>query len=411
MTGHATSSKPAAATGRASRPSGSRVFFPAAALYAAIVLPVSVLSITGVIAGLPGLRTPVGHAHEMLFGFAFAVVAGNQVGPTTWARLVPLATLWALGRVAFLFAPLGVLAAAADVLFAASLVWRVTPRQFASVKKPRNYALPLALTTIGASSIAFHIVQHVGSAAAQRTVLLVAVLLFALLMLFMGGRIIAPAAAGQFYRQGRDLSARVQPRVEGALIVAMITAVLSISFSAFGWWATAVGATACGVAGVLAAIRLARWQLWAMHGRPDLLCLGAGYAWLALGLMAIAHALLTHQQPTTALHIITVGSIGTLTLNVMALAWTHEARQDPARARLPVWGTLFIAAATVARIAAGFDVNDARVFLWLAAAGWSTAFVLLFVRLTRLYRQARKPRIERSAGAEEQRARKSNPIA
>lgn len=391
MAGSPRSSNPPATSGKsgARRPAGNELFFPAAAAYAAIVLPMSVLSITGAAPWLPGLQTPAGHAHEMLFGFALAVVAGNQLGPTPWARLAPLFAVWALGRIAFLFAPLGLPAAAADVLFAGGLVWRTAPPLFASVKKPRNYALPVALTAIGASSMAFYIAQHSGAGATQRGVLLAAVLMFALLMLFMGGRIIAPAAAGQFYRQGSALEARVQPRLEGILIIAMIIAVVASAFSANAW-AAAITIGACASAGMLAAIRLVRWRLWAVRGRPDLLCLGAGYAWLAVGLVAIALALLSHRQLTTALHLITVGGIGTLTLNVMALTWTTKARQNPARARLPIWGTLFIAAATMLRAAAGFTASDARVLLWLASACWAVAFVLLLVRLALLRQDSRR---------------------
>src|SRR5690606_16280662 len=156
--------RPSAARTPARRPVASDFFFPAAAAYAAFAVPASALALTGAVAGPPGLQTPAGHAHELLFGFAFAAVAGNQLGPTPWARLAPLLGLWALGRMAFLVAPLGAAAVVADALFAALLVARVAPRLFASVKKPRNYALPLAVTALGAASIAFHVALQSGAA-------------------------------------------------------------------------------------------------------------------------------------------------------------------------------------------------------------------------------------------------------
>jgi len=70
---------------------GNTLFFPAAAVYAVFVLPASVLSMTGIASGLPGLDSPAGHAHEMLFGFALAVVAGNQLGALVGRRLAALA--------------------------------------------------------------------------------------------------------------------------------------------------------------------------------------------------------------------------------------------------------------------------------------------------------------------------------
>src|SRR5688572_27653917 len=61
-----------------------RFFYPAAALYAAAGLPWSVFF----------LRSPLDHAHEMLFGYALAVVAGNQLGIAGGARVALLGATW-----------------------------------------------------------------------------------------------------------------------------------------------------------------------------------------------------------------------------------------------------------------------------------------------------------------------------
>ena len=215
---------------------------------------------------------------------------------------------------------------------------------------------------------------------------MVAVLLFALLMLFMGGRLIAPTVAGQFYRQGGKLDARVQPRIEGGLIVAMaVAAAASLCASRPPFAMLAAAATA--IAGMLAAVRLLRWRLWGLRGRPDLLCLAAGYAWLAIGLVLYGAALSAGRYQTAALHIITVGALGTLTLNVMAMTWTLKARQGPSRARVQVWATILLAAATLARVLAGLAVFDPKVLLLVASTAWSSAFAALLVFLFRLRAQ------------------------
>jgi uncharacterized protein involved in response to NO len=81
--------------------------------------------------------------------------------------------------------------------------------------------------------------------------------------------------------------------------------------------------------------------------------------------------------------VIAVGSLGTLTLNVMAMMSQLKARRDPARARLPVWGTFLVAVATLARALADFAGSDAQPLLLIAALGWSGAFALLLVLLLR----------------------------
>ncbi len=355
------------------------LFFPAGATYAALVLPASVAAMLGIGPALPGLAVPSGHAHELLFGFALAAVAGNQLGPVPRSTLALLFTMWLAARVAFVSAPSSVVSLLANALFAALLAWQLAPRLLASVRKLRNRALPMAVVAFCAAAVAIEAARHLGAARAEATVLLAGVLLIALLMLFMGGRIIAPSAAGQAYRQGGDLAARVQPRIEAALIAVMFVAVAAVSLAAH-----VVAGLALVAAAVLAAVRLARWQLWKLRRRPDIACLAAGYAWLALGLAAIGSALLAQARPATAIHVVTVGAMGTLTINVMALTWARLARRDPAREWLPVWATVLIALATLARVIAGLDTGDARTWLIVAASDWFAAYALLLVTFARL---------------------------
>ena len=362
---------------------GDTVFFPMATAYAIFVLPVSVFALLGLTGALPALASTTGHAHEMLFGFALAVVAGNQLGPMTMPNLALLAGLWVIARVTFLSAPQSMTAAATNIAFAALLAAHLAPRLFWAAKKLRNRALPLVLTAICGSSIAFQLAPHAGFASAAHIILAVAVLLFALLMLFMGGRFIAPMVAGQFYRQGGKLDARVQPRIEGGLLFAMAVAAAASVFTGEPPFIM-LTAAATAVAGALAAVRLLRWRLWVLRSRPDLLCLAAGYGWLAIGLLLYGAALAAGRYQTAALHIITVGALGTLTLNVMVMTWTLKARQDPARARAPVWATLLVAAAALARALASLGVYDPLMLLRLAALCWSGAFALLLIRLIRV---------------------------
>jgi uncharacterized protein involved in response to NO len=377
-----------------SRIPGSTLFFPVAAAYAALVLLASVASMTGVIAMFPGLATPAGHAHEMLFGFALAVVAGNQLGLRTRSLLVLLMALWAIARVAYLFAPQSGLATLANIMFPAWLARHLAPRLLGSAKKWRNRALPVILLAICASAVVVALMAARFTrepAVDPHRVLRVAVALFALLLLFMGGRIIAPTVAGQLQRQGTAMPARVQPRIEGALIVLMIVATIALAWSPASGddvrWMSRVAGAALIAAGALAAVRLVRWQLWALRGRSDLWCLAAGYAWLALGLVLLGMAecglVLGSRNETAALHVVTIGSLGTLTLNVMSMTALSRARGASAALRwLPVAGTLLLAATVVLRLSAG-SVGDYRAMLLTAAFFWAVAFALLFVLLVR----------------------------
>jgi uncharacterized protein involved in response to NO len=350
--------------------SAYELFYPAAACYAALVLPASVLAMTGKIEAFRSLAHPQAHAHEMLLGFALGVVAGNQLGTARGPFVVAMLLLWAGARAAFLLAPAGTLAAALNAAFAAALALRIVPRLAGAAKKWRNRALPAVVGGLCIGAACWPITRHAGGFGAPRPLVLAVVLLFATLMLFMGGRLIAPAVAGQLHRQGIRLQARVQPRLEGVLLV---SGALAVTLAAVPG-VTATAAAAAGMAGVLALIRMWRWRLWVVRGRPDLLCLGAGYAWLGGGLVALGAALAAGRYETAAVHVITVGALGTLTFAVMATLWLTQARRSPASNPAIVWGTALIAASTAFRVLSAFHPLP---WLLAAAACWSAAYVLL----------------------------------
>ncbi len=347
------------------------LFFPAAALYAAVVLPWSVLAITGWVEWPASLSTGVGHAHEMLLGYALAVVAGNQLGPMPASRALLLFAVWALARAAFVLSGGGV-AVALDVAFIAALGLHVVPRLLRAAKKLRNQALPGVLAALCAGALAYDIASFLAGARTLRAILIAIVLLLAALMLFMGGRMVAPAAAGQLYRQGQSLAARVQPRIEASLMVLITIAVVAAVIPR----SELLMRIACGCAGALALIRLLRWRLWACKGRPDLVCLGVGYGWLALGLWALALST-PGVARTAALHVVTVGALGTLTFNVMGHTMLRRVRRDPADAPLLVWGTALIGIATLARVGAAFAQAHTVALLVMGAACWAGAFLIL----------------------------------
>lgn len=345
------------------------MFYPAAALYAAAALPASVLAMAR---GWSALW----HAHEMLFGFALAVVAGNQLGALPAGRLFALLFLWVAARAAFVLHPAGLAAAALNAAFAIALGVHIVPRLLVAAKKARNRALPAILAALCAIAALWH--AHL---------VLAAVVAFALLMLFMGGRIIPPAVAGQLHRQGEILQARVQPRLEGSLLIAGLAALAGVAFPQ----AYPLAPAALAAMGVLAAVRLARWRLWRLRGRADLLCLAAGYAWLALGLVALASG----RHASAAIHIVTVGALGSLTFNVMAASWLLRSRRTPEGSRIIVAGTLLVAAAAALRVVGAFQAGP---WLYLAAGAWSAAFALLLLLFARTPRRTRTGRSSPASG-------------
>jgi uncharacterized protein involved in response to NO len=74
-------------------------------------------------------------------------------------------------------------------------------------------------------------------------------------------------------------------------------------------------------AGAAAMLRLSRWRGLQTTAEPLLLILHVGYGWLALGLLLLGADLVSGLLPPgAALHALTVGAIGTMTLAVMTRA-------------------------------------------------------------------------------------------
>jgi uncharacterized protein involved in response to NO len=136
-------------------------------------------------------------------------------------------------------------------------------------------------------------------------------------------------------------------------------------------------------------VRLLRWQPWRCARRHDLLRLCAGYAWLALGLAGVAGTAPGGVR-IAALHLITVGALGTLTLNVMANVTAARSRALPRRDDVLDAGTLLVAAAAALRLAAAFAPARAALLLDLAAGCWSAAFAALAWLLWRSRRAAQR---------------------
>ena len=371
------------------------LFFPLAALLASVAVPLSawaVLSGSGWPAGLIGS----GHGFEMIFGFALALIAGYTLGPQPFRVLYPLIALWLaarLLRIPFPDNPLSVLLPGA---FALLLAWHVVPR-FSAARQWRNRATaPLILTLCLLPAIAagllliWRLAPELASAMQLDFARLMhaGVLCLLLLMSYIGGRVIAPAAAVTLEQRGIELKARLQPWMEGALIVllAIAVAVLLIPGLASRHSYPVAGLLLI-AAGVVLAVRALRWQLWHCMSRPDLLAFGIGYAWLALGSIISGAAFVRVQPPAAALHLITVGGLGTLSTSVMLRLYFQRTSKAPPPGGWVLGITALIALASVTRWLSGDTAYANPWLLGISAGSWSLAYLLLAILMLRLGRR------------------------
>ncbi len=356
-------------------------FFPCAAAYAALLLPWSVLAQLNLVQKPVALSASMGHAHEMLFGFALAVVAGYILGPQPRWLINSLLGVWLTARVAFLVAPESQAAASLNLLFAGLLTWRVVPRFTRAAKKWRNKAVAPIIIGVGLTLGAYHLVPYLSWSWLRHSLLFEGVLLLSGLMFFMGGRMIAPAIAGHLLKKGRDLEARVQPGIEGSVLILGALA-LTLQLVPFEEFRRITGSLLILIAG-LTIVRTYRWQVWQALDRPDLLALTLGYLWLAIGWILVGSSLLTGWIPlSSALHAITIGALGTLTLTVMARTRLLRTRRDPNAAPVIYLAVALLSLAAVLRMAAATVLPIIPAQLG-AAVCWSLAYGILLAVLVR----------------------------
>ncbi|TKA91674.1 MULTISPECIES: NnrS family protein [Halopseudomonas] len=370
------------------------LFFPLAAVLAAIVVPLSVWAVLSGSGWPPGLLGS-GHGHELIFGFALALIAGYTLGNQPRQVLYPLIGLWLAARLAWLLMPESWLALLLSPTFALLLAWHVVPR-FNAAKKWRNKITGPLILTICLLPIAW-----LGLLIAWRyrpelarqlpldtqRLLHTGVLCLLLLMMFMGGRIIAPAAAVTLERQGREPRARLQPHMESTLIILLGLAILPLLLP---WLSDAVSYRWSGLcliaAGAVLAVRCLRWELWRCGERPDLLAFGIGYAWLALGSIASGVAFINQHATAPALHLITIGGLGTLSTGVMLRLYFQRSSKTPPSTGW-VWSiTGLIAIAAVLRYFSGPAAFAQPLLLSLSATTWALAYLALTGKMLSLGR-------------------------
>ncbi len=298
---------------------GFRPFFLGAGAAALVLMALWLLWLRGTLAPPAWRYAPVlWHAHEMLFGFGAAVIAGFLLtAARNWTGLptpqgTPLALLfglWFLGRIAFLLPGLpAALVLALDLAFLPAVAVALA-RPIVRTKQARNYAFPLILgaLTVAAALMDLQMLGYTQATAAAGVAL--AVYLIVLMMVMMGGRVIPFFTDARVGGQTRRW--QVVEWLAPASVAAVAGGVLLAPHSLY----TTLAATAAAGINLL---RLAGWQRRALWQVPLLWVLHLGYAWIVLGFALTALAAAGRVPVSLALHAYTVGAIGGLTLGMMA---------------------------------------------------------------------------------------------
>lgn len=351
---------------------GFRPFFLLGAIFAAIVVPLWLAVLSGRVALGGSLQGPVWHAHEMIFGFTSAILAGflltavgNWTGRTTATGgvLAGLAGLWASARVALLLVP-GWPAAILDLLFLPAL-GLVLSRPLVATGNRRNLVFPVLLGLLWTGNLAVHLGAPAIAALRLSVYAIVAIILV------ITGRVVP-----MFTRNATGADARNVPALDAAAIAGVVLVAAATSVPAM----RPVVPYLSTLAAVAVLGRMARWGFAHTLDEPLLWVLHVGHAWIAVGLVLEGGAALDLVPRSIPIHALTIGSIGTLTLGMMArVALGHTGRPIVAP---PVIGAAFIGllfAAGVRVFGPAFVPGMLVTWWWIAGVAWALSFATYVV--------------------------------
>ncbi len=289
---------------------GFRPFFALGALSSVVLLGVWLAVQAGAPVPLGPLGPIVWHAHEMVFGFSAAIVAGFLLTASqSWSgvrgvhgrRLQLLVALWLAGRVLMLAPVHWAIVAAVDLAFLPALGLALWPYLKDPELKPERLLLVLLTVLTAANAMVHADALGLTSGTALGGVRL-GVYALVLMILFIGGRVVP------FFTESSI--ARAQPRTRAwvewsshgsawAFVVAQVVAPTS-----------PVSAAIAFLAALANLARLVGWYVRRVRRVPLLWVLHAAYLWLVVGLALSGLASLGLVAGTYAIHAFTVGGIG-----------------------------------------------------------------------------------------------------
>lgn len=360
---------------------GFRPFYLLAACLAALFVPLWLLTALGkplVEPALPGL---LWHGHEMIFGFAAAVIVGflftagrNWTGLATpsGAKLAALACLWLLARIALLSLPLA-LAATLDLLFlplAALLLAQVLIR----AGSRRNYFVVLILSLLSLANGAFYAACVGWLSLSPLSILHSAVAVIATLTTVIAGRIVPSFTANALKTVPRQ-----QPWLDRIAIASTAAALLLWAFGLSGLFVAGLAL----LAATSQAWRCLGWRPGPTWRVPLLWILHLSHAWLILALLAAASAALGLPGGVAVLHLLTVGLISGLILGMITRTTLgHTGRLLQAGA-IETCAFVLLQFALLARVLPPLLAPEwYRLGLMLSGTAWSLCFVLYLIRYT-----------------------------
>lgn len=297
------------------------------------------------------------HGHEMIFGFAAAIIAGFVLTALpSWAGtkevhgwpLALLVCLWLAGRLSMLYAsrlsPQWVMAVDSSLFLAMGAM--VAPGLWCA----RNKAY-LVLLIIFASLFCGNLLFHTGimSGDIMRATLGLHIGIYAIMVKFtLVSGYLTPIFTNNILQERGIEEITFHPLIETLAVVSIVAFVVTGLLGQNATWS----GTAALLAAVVHSMRLYRWKSREIKKAPVVLVMHLAYAWMILCFALRAIADFSGSIPiNTWLHAFTVGAMGLMMLGLMTrVVLRHTGRPlKPANILVAAYGLMLLAG--IARVA------------------------------------------------------------
>lgn len=364
---------------------GFRPFFLAAGIFAIVSIA---LWMAIYIFGLPFPMTTVSiskwHAHEMIYGYSLAVIAGflltavrnwTNIPTVNGSPLMVLVALWAAARAAMLCGDRYInIAAVFDILFLLALMVAVA-LPIIKVRQWRQLGILVKLALLTAGNICF----YMGAAGMLTQGIYWGVygglLLIIGLILTIGRRVIP------FFIE-RGVGYPVKLYNASWLDISSMVFFLGLFIAEVFYSQSRSVAALAGAMFVITSIRLYGWHTPGIWKKPLLWSLFASLLFIDLGFLLIAMASVFDVSSLLAIHAFSVGGVGVITLGMMsrvALGHTGRDINSTPFAVTIACATLILAA--VCRVILPLLAGMAHYTFWIviSQALWIIAFTLFVI--------------------------------
>lgn len=366
---------------------GFRPFFLGASIFAVISMTAWMLVYFSYVSvSVDNISISQWHAHEMLYGYGIAVVAGflltavkNWTGiPTIFGKpLMGLFALWCMARLLFLFGSTLLLwAASADLLFGLMLIIAIT-MPIVKAKQWRQLAIVSKVILLWIGNIVFYLGCFGILTSGMQFAINGAVLLFISLILMIGRRVIP------FFIE-RGTETRVQLKQYKWLDISILIFFVALFINAIFIKIPYLTALFAWILFALNGYRLFNWHTAGIWRVPLLWSLYLS-AWLInVGFFFYGIQALHSGLSILTLHIFTIGGIGLMALSMMsrvALGHTGRDVRKPSRWIGLAFAGLVVSVlfrAIVPIVASQFYMS----WMLVAAISWILSFAVFVVIYT-----------------------------